>query len=61
MVIDGSDVVGVTSGTVEVVGRAAEVASSVGTSGAVFAKGLACSSYGGTGGVTMGGTPGGVE
>ena len=61
MVMEGSDVVGATGGTVGVIGRVAEVASSVGTGGAVSAKGLPYSGCGGTRGATMGGALRGPE
>ena len=61
MVIEGSDVIGATGGTVGVVGEAAEVALGVGIGGAVSTGSLPCSGCGGTGGATMGGTLGGTE
>ena len=61
MVMDGLDVVGVTGGTVEVVGGASEVAWGVGTSGSVSARSSPYSGCGETGGAAMGGTPGGAE
>ena len=59
--MDDSDVVGATGGIVEVVGGATEVASGMGTGGAVSARSSPCSGYGGTGGATMGRAPRGVE
>ena len=59
--MEGSDVVGATGGTVGVTGGAAEVASSMGTSGIVFMGSSPCSAYGGTGGATMRGAPEGAE
>ena len=71
IVMEGSDVVRVTGGTVGVIGGAAETASGMGTSGAevgdagaggiVFVGSLPCSVCEGTGGVTMGGAPGSAE
>ena len=61
MVIEGSNVVGVTGGTVGVVGEAVEVALGVGTGGVVSVGSSPCSGRGGTRGATMGGTPGGAE
>ena len=61
MVMEGLDVVGATGGIVEVVGGATEVASGMGTGGAVSARSSPCSGYGGTGGATMGRAPRGVE
>ena len=59
--MNDSDVVGVTTGTVGVVGRAAEVASGVGTGGAVSIESSPYSGCGGTGVATMGGAPGCAE
>ena len=56
MVMEGSDVVGATGGTIGVVGGAVEVASGVGTGGVVSVGSSPCSSCGGTRGATMGGT-----
>ena len=69
--MEGSDVVGVTSGTVGVIGGAVEVASSMGTGGAevgdagssgiIFVGSSPCSISGGSRGATMGRAPGGAE
>ena len=60
--MEGSDVVGATSGgTVGVVGGAVEVASKMGTSGIVSVESSSCSARGGTGGATMGWAPGGAK
>ena len=60
--MEGSDVVGATSGgTVGVVGGAVEVASKMGTSGIVSVESSPCSACGGTGGATMGGAFRGAE
>ena len=48
MVMEGSDVIGGTGGIVGVVGEAAEVASGVGTSGAVSDGSSPYPGYGGT-------------
>ena len=61
MVMNDSDVVGVTTGTVGVVGRAAEVASGVGTGGAVFVRSSPCFGSRSTGGATIGKAPRGAE
>ena len=61
MVMDDSDVVGATSGTVGVVGGAIEVASGVGTGCVVSVESSPCSGCGGTSGATMGGAPGCAE
>ena len=56
MVMEGSKVVRATGDRiVGVIEGVAEVASGVGTGGVVSAGSLPCSSYGGTGGDTMGG------
>ena len=55
MVMDNSDVVDATGGTVGVGGRVAKVASSMGTDGVVSAGSSPCSNCGGTGGATNGG------
>ena len=59
--MEGLDVKGPTGGTVGVVGGAAEVASGVGTGGAVSVGSSPYSACGDTGGATMGGAPGGAE
>ena len=59
--MEGSDVVGATDGTVGATWGATEVASGMGTGGIVSVGSLPCSTYGGIGGATMGGTPGGAE
>ena len=59
--MDGSDVVGATGGTVEVVDGAARVASCVVIGGVVSTVSSPCSGCGGIGGATMGGAPGGAE
>ena len=61
MIMEDSDVVDTIGGTIGVVGRAAEVASGVGTGDAVSARSLPFSDCGGTGGATMGGAPRGAE
>ena len=61
MVMEDSDVVSATGGTVGVIGGAAEVASGVGTGGAVFVGNSPCSGCVGTKGATMGRTSGGAE
>ena len=61
MVMEGSDVVGVTSGTKEVIGGATEVGLDVGTGGTISIGSSPCSGCGGIGGATMGGTPGSAE
>ena len=61
MVMEGSDVIGATGGTVRVVAEAAEVASGMGTSDAVSIGSSPCSGCGGTGDATMGGTLRGTE
>ena len=61
MVMEGSDVVGAIGDTVGFVGGAVEVASGVGTGGAISVGSSPCSGCGGTRGATMGGTLGGVE
>ena len=69
--MEGSDVVGVTGGIVGVIGRAIEVASCMGIGGAevgdagvgsiVSSGSSPYSVFGGTGGATMGGAPGGAK
>ena len=59
--MEGSDVKGPTGGTVGVIGRAAEIASSVGIGGTVFAGSSPYFACGDIGGATMGGAPGGAE
>ena len=71
MVMEGSDVVGATGGTVRVIGGAAEVASGMGTGGVevsdagvdgiVSVRSLSYFVCGDTGGATMGGALGGAE
>ena len=60
MVMEGSDVVGATGVTVRVVGGAVEVASGVGTGGAVFVGSSPCSGSRSTGGATIGKAPRGA-
>ena len=71
MVMKGSNVVGATGGTIEVIGGAAEIASGMGTGGIVSFGSSPCSvgtrvdyAYsvcGGTGGATIGGAPEGAK
>ena len=71
MVMEGSDVVGATGGTVGDIGGAAKVALGMGTCGAevgdagvgsiVSSGSSPYSVFGGTGGATMGGAPGGAK
>ena len=61
MVMEGSDVVGATGVTVRVVGGAVEVASGVGTGGAVFVGSSPCFGSRSTGGATIGKAPRGAE
>ena len=58
--MEGSDVVGATGVTVRVVGGAVEVASGVGTGGAVFVGSSPCSGSRSTGGATIGKAPRGA-
>ena len=59
--MEGSDVVGATGVTVRVVGGAVEVASGVGTGGAVFVGSSPCSGSRSIGGATIGKAPRGAE
>ena len=59
--MEDSDVVGATGRTVEVVGGAAEVASGVGTGGAISTRSSPYFGCGGIGGATIGGTLSGAE